>query len=431
MSNNAQRFRVKHAVKSGAVVAALDIGCSKIACLIGRVDPETRAGFVFMGGGRQQSRGFNGGAITDMEALERSIRLAVEDAEREAGQRIDRVILGITGPKVQSELVEAEIEIGQRPVSQRDIKKVNAQALGKAQSKDREILGAYPIMYGVDDQEDIREPLGMFGSRLGVVLNVVMAPKSLVNNLSECVHRAHLEIDRMFPSAIASGAGCLIDDELENGALCIDFGGGVTTVCAFLNGVPAWLDLIRAGGTMITSDIAQAIGTTIAAAERIKTVYGTADLRSPGLAERFEAPRLGSDGRLCAGKMSRNDLAEIISPRTQEVFELIRVSISRSPLRQIMPRRTVLTGGTSQLPGSREVAGQVLAQPVRLGGPVAVDLLGDNYSNPAFSTAAGLISCSLNGFPDAAWAGNQPSALDKNAGKRLVSRIMGWLRENF
>ena len=121
MASNTQRLKPRHVGKAGTVGAALDIGCSKIACLIGRVDPGSRAGFAFMGGGRQQSRGFNGGAITDIEALERSIRLAVEDAEREAGERIDRVILGITGPKVDSHLAEAEIELGQREITGRDV----------------------------------------------------------------------------------------------------------------------------------------------------------------------------------------------------------------------------------------------------------------------------------------------------------------------
>lgn len=431
MAKPEQRLKPRQIGKAGTVIAALDIGCSKIACLIGRVDPGSRAGFQFMGGGRQQSRGFNGGAITDIEALERSVRLAVEDAEREAGERIERIILGITGPKVESQVTDAQIELGGREITSRDVSKVWAQALSKVVPKERELLGAYPIMYGVDDQDGVRDPVGMIGERVRVALNVVTAPKSLVKNLMECVQRAHLAVERIVPSSLASGSGSLIDDEIENGAICIDFGGGVTSVSVFLNGAPAGLDLVRIGGSHITRDIAQGIGTTFAAAERLKTVYGTADADGPGLAERIEAPKLGDDGRLKAGRMAKGELTAMIVPRVEEVFELVKGALMASQLRNILPKRTVLTGGASQLPGVREMATKVLKQPVRLGRPIDADVLGENYGNPAFSTAAGLISYELKGFADAARAG-AASALAGGRGERgIMGRIVNWIRENF
>ncbi|MEL7040864.1 MAG: cell division protein FtsA [Pseudomonadota bacterium] len=431
MATSEHRLKPRQIGKAGTVVAALDIGCSKIACLIGRVDPGSRAGFAFMGGGRQQSRGFNGGAITDIEALERSIRLAVEDAEREAGERIDRIILGITGPKVDSQLAEAEIELGQREISGRDVHKVWGEALQKMVPKERELLGAYPVMYGVDDQDDIRDPVGMIGDRLRVLLNVVTAPKSLVKNLKECVFRAHLGIERIVPSALASGSGTLIEDEIENGAICIDFGGGVTSVSVFMNGAPAWLDLVKVGGARVTSDIAQGIGTTFAAAERLKTLHGTADADGPGMAERIEAPRLGDDGRLKASRMTRGELTAIIAPRIEELFEMVQAHLTASPLRPILPRRTVLTGGASQMAGVREFAAKVLNQPVRLGRPVDADVLGDNFGHPAFSTAAGLISYELRGFADAARAGGAKVFAGDASERGIVARILNWIRENF
>ena len=431
MARTDQRLKPRQIGKAGTVIAALDIGCAKIACLIGRVDPGARAGFAFMGGGRQQSRGFSGGAITDIEALERSVRLAVEDAEREAGERIERVILGITGPKVESRIADAQVEIGQREITGRDVQKVWALALNKVVPKDRELLGAYPVMYRVDDQEDVRDPVGMIGDILCVALNVVTAPKSLVKNLIECVQRAHLTVERIVPSALASGSGTLIEDEVENGAICIDFGGGVTAVSVFLNGAPAWLDLIKVGGAHITGDIAQGIGTTFAAAERLKIVYGSADPDGPGMAERIEAPRLGDDGRLCAGRMARGDLANIVMPRVEEVFELVRRALDASDLAQILPRRTVLTGGASQLPGVREMASRVLGLPVRLGRPIDADVLGENYGNPSFSTAAGLISYELKGFADASRAGAASALAGGSTGRGVIARVLHWIRENF
>lgn len=431
MATSEKRLKPSQVGKAGTVIAALDIGCSKIACLIGRVDPGSRAGFQLLGGGRQQSRGFNGGAITDIEALERSVRLAVEDAEREAGERIEQVILGITGPKVESSLAEAQIELGQREITRRDVTKVWADALDGDMSKDRELLGAYPVMYGVDDQDGIREPVGMIGNKLRVLLNVVTAPKSLVNNLKECVQRAHLNVERIVPSALASGAGSLIDDEVENGAICIDFGGGVTSVSVFLNGAPAGLNLVKLGGANVTSDIAQGIGTTFAAAERLKTIYGTADASGPGMAERIEAPRLGDDGRLKASRMARGELAGMIIPRVEEIFEIVQSALKSSELAPILPKRTVLTGGASQLPGVRDMAASVLQQSVRLGRPIDADILGENYSNPAFSTAAGLISYEVKGFADASRAGAASALAGGMTGRGVFAKVFMWIKENF
>lgn len=431
MATNAQRMTPKQVSRAGTLVAALDIGSSKIACLIGRVDPASRAGFAFLGGGRQQSRGFSGGAITDIEALERSVRLAIEDAEREAGERIESVILGITGPRVSARLAEAEIDLSQKEISAREVRKVWMAALDRDPCRDRDLLGAFPIMYGVDDQDDIRDPIGMIGGKLRVLLNVVTAPKSLVKNLKECVNRAHLKVERIVPSSLASGAGSLIEDEIENGAICVDFGGGVTSVSVFLNGAPAGLDLIKLGGAHITGDIAQGIGTTFAAAERMKTFYGTADLEGPGLAERIEAPRLGDDGRLSAHRMPRGDLALIISPRVEEILEMIGACLARSPLSPILPRRTILTGGSSQLPGVRDAASRILDRPVRLGRPVDADFLGENYGTPAFSTAAGLIQYVVRGFADASQAGGLSATAGGSSGRRVVRRVLNWIRENF
>ncbi|WP_084397860.1 cell division protein FtsA [Henriciella aquimarina] len=425
------RLKPAKAARIGNAIASLDIGSSKITCLIGRYDPSSKAGFTFLGGGRQQSRGFNGGSIKDMEALERSIRLAVEDAERQAGERIEQVVLGITGPKVTCDFVTAAMDIGGREITRKDMKKLHAVALGKVNPKQLEVLSAHPVVYQLDDQEGIKDPAGMIGDKLRVLISVITAPKSLVRNLVECVGRAHLHVDRIIPSAVASGAGALIDDEIENGAICIDMGSGVTSACAFINGAPAWLGLVPAGGAKVTSDIAQGIGTTFAAAERLKTVYGNADTKSAGMAERIEAARLGDDGRLNASKMARGDLAAIIEPRIEETFEYAAKMISGSDLRRIMPRRTVLTGGGSLLPGVRDIAARQLNQPVRLGKPVEADILGESHANPVFSTAAGLLSYEFRGFTDVAKAGSASDSGGVPGKGGLLNRIFRWLSENF
>lgn len=433
MSTFDQRVGHRASQSDGDHFAALDVGGSKLACLIARRDSRQSAGFVLAGAGRQQSRGFKHGAISDIEALERTVRLAVEDAEREAGNRISRVRVGLTGAKVTSRLVSAGCMTGGREVSVRDVRRVHSACLSKMQVKGREVLGVWPIAYRVDDQEGVREPVGMIGSRIGVLVNVVSAPTSVVRNLIECVSRAHLKIEQIVPSSIASGLGALIEDERDNGAICIDMGAGSTSICVMLNGAPAWLGLVPAGGTHVTSDLAQGLGTTFAAAERLKTICGQADPDAPGLAERVEVPRLGDDGRLNGVRKPRQALVDIIAPRIDETFEIIREQLSASPIARVMPRRVVLTGGASQLPGVREAASRALGVPVRLGRPVMGENLGETLSTPAFSTAAGLLTLSMTGHPGAIGAGLAPGQKGgaRSGDDGMVNRTLRWLRENF
>ncbi len=417
--------------KGHGLVAALDIGSSKITCLIASSGGARAHEFKIEGGGHQQSRGFTGGAITDMEGLERSIRLAVEDAERQAGVQIQNVVLGITGAKLATQLVTAEIELGGREITPKDIRRVAMAALAKADTKGRELLTAWPVAYRVDEQEGVRAPGGMIGEQLSVLLSVVTAPAAIVHNLVACVGRAHLDVAHLVPSAIASGAGTLIDDEIENGAICIDMGAGVSAVSVFLYGSPAWLGLVKTGGAHVTSDIAQGIGTTFAAAERIKTVFATADLTGPGLAERIEVPRLGDDGRLQATRMERAAIAHITAPRIEETFEIIAKRLQQSGVRSVLPRRVVLTGGASQLSGIRDVASRILAMPVRLGRPVMADNLGETLGSPGFSTAAGLLMYPFMGFADVARAGAGSARIAGDLSENVVNRAFHWLKENF
>ena len=422
--------------RPSGTVAALDIGCSKTTCLIGRPDTDNSRRMTILGGGRQQTRGFAGGTITDMEGLERSIRLAVEDAEREAGEPISEVILGITGPKLSSRLASASIDIGGRAISAKDVRRLHTAVLARAaQAQNRnqeEVLSAWPVLYTIDTAAGrVRQPVGMIANSLSVKMSIVSAPRAIVKNLVECVGRAHLGVRQLVPSAIASGAGTLIEDEIENGAVCIDLGSGVTAVSVYLHGSPAWLGLVPAGGSHVPSDIAQGIGTTFAAAERLKNVYGTADLEGPGLAERIEAPRLGDDGRLHASRIERAEIARIIAPRIEEIFELAQAALARSDVKSVLPQRVVLTGGASQLPGIREVAGRILGSPIRLGRPVLAESLGEQLATPAFSTASGLLLYPEMGFTDAARAGASSLEAEAGVGPGVASKVLYWLKENF
>lgn len=431
MSSLAQRRGARSALSEGRTIAALDIGSSKVTCLVGQIDSQSGPGFRLIGGGHQQSRGFSGGAITDMEALERAIRLAVEDAERQAGQRIDAVRMGITGPRLTSHLLTAQVGVSASEISQRDVRRVQALAMSKLDAKSGQVLCAYPVAYRVDGQDGVREPVGMIADSVGILLHVVCAPAALVRNLTECVSRAHLKVERIVPSAIASGYGTLIEDERDNGAVCVDMGASVTAVSVFMNGSPAALFLVPAGGGHVTADLAQGLGTTFAAAERIKTVHGQADPQATGLAERIECPKLGDNGRLNAVRLPRQTLVDIINPRIEEIFELISRNLAASDLAKVMPRRSVLTGAASLLPGVREVAGRHLIGPVRLGRPVDAEILGETLGSPGFSTAAGLLTYGLKGEPEAAWAGTAQAKQGVNGAGKRVNKTWNWLKENF
>lgn len=422
--------------RSSGTVAALDIGCSKTTCLIARPDADNPRRMTVLGAGRQQTRGFAGGTITDMEGLERSIRLAVEDAEREAGEQISEVILGITGPKLSSRLITASMEIADRVITARDVRRLHSDALMRAARspghREEEILSAWPVLYTIDKAAGrVRQPVGMIAGVLTVRMSVVSAPRAVMKNLVACVGRAHLGVRQLVPSAIASGAGTLIEDEIENGAVCIDLGSGVTAVSVYLHGSPAWLGLVPAGGSHVTADIAQGIGTTFAAAERLKNVYGTADLEGPGLAERIEAPRIGDDGRLHAFRLERAQLARIIAPRIEEIFEMTLDLLSGSDMKSVLPQRVVLTGGASQLPGVREVASRILKTPIRLGRPVLAETLGEQLATPAFSTASGLLLYPELGFTDAARAGVSSMETEAQGDPGKLKRALYWLKENF
>lgn len=427
----AKRVARMQGQRSGTV-AALDIGCSKTTCLIARPDASNPRRVQILGAGRQQTRGFNGGAITDMEGLERTIRLAVEDAEREAGEPISEVILGISGPQIAACLTEAAIEPGGRAVSEKDLRRLHALALSRVPQKGSEILAGWPVVYTIDKAAGrVRRPVGMIAGSLHVRMAAVTAPRAVVRNLVECVGRAHLGVRQIVPSAIAAGAGTLIEDEIENGAICIDMGAGVTAVSVFLNGAPAWLGLVPAGGAHVTADLAQGLGTTFAAAERLKGLYGTADMDGPGLAERIEAARLGDDGRLHASRIERRELARIISPRIDETFELVCKLLETSEVRKVLPHRVVLTGGASQLPGIREVASRHLRAPVRMGRPVIAEFLGETLATPAFSTASGLLLYPELEFSDAARAGGVSTEETAGPGPNWMNAAFHWLKENF
>jgi cell division protein FtsA len=431
MSSLAQRSTVRDRAQGrGTVMAALDIGSSKITCMIARRADATNGEPRVAGAGAQATKGVRAGAVVDLDGLERSIRLAVEQAERAADLRITDVVLGVAGPDLRSDIVRAKLPMGGREVTAQHVRDVRVAALEGFQPQGREVLHSAALGFSVDGTAGIKDPRGMFAETLTASFLVVSAPTAGLRNIVQCVSRSHLNVSAILAAPFAAGLACLVEDEAEQGAMVIDFGAGVTSAAAFWDGGLLHVETLPMGGARATSDLAQGLGTTFAAAERIKVQHGAVGFSDAGALEMIEAPRLGQDGRLEAHQCSRAEIAQILRPRIEEIMELMDGRLSKaSASGRPLPRRIVLTGGSSQLACLKELAEDIFRAPVRLAKPANVKGLGETYSSPAFAAAAGLLRWELMGGPDAMRANGDRIASDQ--GGSLAKQVFGWVQKNF
>jgi cell division protein FtsA len=431
MSGLAQRSLVRDRANGrSAVIAALDIGSSKVTCMIARRTDATDGEPRVAGAGCQSTKGVRSGAVVDLDALERSIRLAVEQAERAAETRISEVVLGISGPDLRSDVVRAKIPLGGREVTAIHVRDARNAALESFRPTGREMLHSAPLGFTVDGTGGIKDPRGMYAEELTASFLVVSAPTAGLRNIIQCVSRAHLTPVAVLAAPFAAGLAVLVEDEAEQGAMVIDFGAGVTSAAAFSDGGLIHVETLAMGGARASSDLAQGLGTTFAAAERMKTLHGAVGLSDVGALELVEAPRLGADGRLEAAHCSRADIAQVLRPRIEEIFELMDMRLSKaSAAGRPLPRRIVLTGGSSQLPSLRELAEDVFRAPVRLAKPANIKGLGETYSSPSFAAAAGLLRWQQMSVSEASRTGGDRYAAESGAG--VFRRVSSWLQENF
>lgn len=410
-------------------MAALDVGSSKVTCLISRRSDATDGEPRVSGAGSQGTKGVRAGAVVDLDSLERSIRLAVEQAERAADLRITDVVLGVSGPDLRSDVVRAKLPMAGREVNAQHIRDVRNAALDSFKSQGREILHSAPLGFVVDSTAGIRDPRGMYADLLTASFLVVSAPTAGLRNIVQCVSRAHLNPTAILAAPFAAGLACLVEDEAEQGAMVIDFGAEVTAAAAFCDGGLIHVETLPMGGARASKDLAQGLGTTMAAAERLKIQHGAVGLADISALDTVEAPRLGADGRLEAFQRSRADIAQILRPRIEEILEFMDERISRaSAAGRPLPRRIVMTGGSSQLPCMQELAEDIFRAPVRLARPSNVKGLGETYSSPAFAAAAGLLRWELAGGFDASRVGDRTTT---EQGGNLLKRVFGWVQENF
>lgn len=421
-------------VKPG-IIGALDVGSTKVACFIVKADHSRLSGqrnLRVLGIGHQVSRGVRAGTIVDMDAAEEAIRAAVGQAEDMAGVTLRDAIIGIACGQPTTKTIKVEVSIAGHEVGAQDLRHALQHGREQIQSGDREIIHCAPGSYSIDGSRGIRDPRGMYGDRLGVSMHVVTAAQSPIRNLETCVQRCHLDVGGKVAVPYASGISSLVADEMDLGVTVLDMGGGTTSIGVFFDGNLIMADVLPIGGNHITMDLARGLSTTLAHAERLKTLYGSA-LSSPSDGhEMMMIPQIGEDDPDAASQLPRSVLTGIITPRLEETFELVRDRLQESGLESIAGRRVVLTGGASQLNGARETAARILSKQVRLGRPAKLVGLAEAAGGAAFSTCAGLALWAANRTGEALEDGEAEDDLPaKSYGTYGLAGITRWFRENF
>jgi cell division protein FtsA len=405
------------------LIAALDIGTTKIACFVARV--ENNAPRV-VGIGHQVSKGLRCGTVVDIEQAEASILNAVTAAEHIAGDTLHSVIVNASCGAPSSRTVGVEVSIAGHEVGDGDLRRVLEHGRNAQAQPDRRLLHAIPVGFTIDGSRGIRDPRGMFGERLGVNMNLISANAGAVRNIETVVGRCHLNIEAFAVSAYASGLATLVEDEMDLGVTVIDMGGGTTSIAVFFDGSIVFTDSIPVGGGHVTNDIARGLSTPLAHAERMKTLYGSATPSPSDEREIIDVPLVGEEEHAQANHVPKSILTGIIQPRIEETMELVRSRLEASGFEKTAGRRVVLTGGASQLQGVRELAALILDKQVRMGRPIRVQGLADQTGGPAFATCAGLLGFALRRSAD----GLKPAASATSAPGSLFGRFGLWLREN-
>lgn len=416
--------------QKGSVLAALDIGSSKIACFIARIIDD-EGNFEVLGIGHQASAGISKGAVTDLSAAEAAIRQTVHAAENMAaevmkGYPLREVIINVPGIHVKSHGFTIDVDIHGHAVTGNDIRRALAKAQDQAATGDFELVHTIPAGFSIDGHGGIRDPRGMVGQHMGVGIHLVTADGAALRNMATCIERSHLDITSMCHDAYAAGLAALVEDEMDLGCTVIDMGGGVTSIAVFQGGAMIYCDAIPVGGMHVTNDIARGLTTSVADAERLKTLYGSATASTTDESELIDVPQIGEQDDLQPNHVPRAVMIGIIQQRLEEILEITRDKLRTSGLGPAMGRRVVLTGGASQLPGMRDLAQHILDKQVRLGRPIRVNGLAEAVNGPAFATTAGLLSYiseRADEMPAEIMAGVEPNG--------LWERVRFWLRENW
>jgi cell division protein FtsA len=431
---------MRRAAMQRGVVAILDIGSSKTACLVLRFDgPERRrdadgvgsmAGqsqFRIIGAATTRARGVRFGEIHVMSETESAIRTVVQSAQKMANVRVDHVIACFAGAEPRSYGLAGDIELQDSVVTEQDVARVLAACDMPDIGHGREVLHAQPVNFALDHRSGLGDPRGQIGNRLACDMHLLSVEASVVQNLFHCIRRCDLELAGIASSAYVSGISSLVEDEQELGAACIDMGGGSTGISVFIKKHMIYADSVRMGGDHITSDIAKGLQIPMTVAERIKTKHGGVHATSMDDREMIEIGGDSGDWEKDRRQVSRTEVIGIIRPRVEEILEEARARLDAAGFDHLPSQQIVLTGGASQLPGLDMLAARILGQRVRLGRPLRIQGLPSAVAGPAFSSAVGL--CLFAAHPQDEWWDFEIPAEKYPA--RSLKRAFKWFKDNW
>ena len=414
------------------IIAGLDIGSSKTTALIAQAvggDSKSAPTLKILGVGQARTTGLRRGVVSDIEETTRSIKKAVEDAERMSGTKIDTIYAGIAGEHVRAMISKGIVAVNGDEISKADVDRANDVARAQPVPQDRELLHAIPQEYSVDKNQGIRDPIGMIGTRLETEMYLVTIGASPAMNLRKSVERAGYHVQELVLEPLASSLSVLTEDEKELGVALVEMGAGTTDIAVFHEGKIRYLGTVNYGGNNVTSDIVQGIGVTQADAERLKEKYGCAYEPLVDPTEVIQLPSTVAQGDR---HIPREVLAHIIHQRMDEIFNLVLSEIERAGFAQRLNGGVVISGGAAAMQGVAELAADVFGTGVRIGSPAEnIGGLSDSVDAPRFATVVGL---ALYGAHRSA-AGFAPSgrhrALAGAGVDRFTKRIKSWLEDFF
>jgi len=400
-------------------IVGLDIGTKKTAAIIGEITEDKKIEII--GIGTTDSRGLRKGVVVNLEATVNAIKKAQEEAELMAGVEIDSAFVGISGAHIKSFNSRGVIAVSgkNKEISPEDIERVIDQSKAVSIPPDREIIHIIPQEFVVDEQDGIKDPLGMSGIKLEVNVHIVTSATTSVQNLKTCIERAGIEIERIVLNQIAASNSTLTHDEMELGVGMIDMGGGTTEVAIFERGSLWYTSIIPIGGDNFTNDIAVGLRTPIPEAEKIKKKFGCVSTPMLDEQDTIEVPSVGRGKK--PRILSRQLLADIIQPRAEEIFRLVDNDIKRMGYEKSLNSGIVLTGGTALLEGLEEVAEEIFDLPVRRGDPSGIGGLAERVNTPDYAASVGLI---LFGYDQ--W---KEKTLSKDRKRSLWVKFKDWLKE--
>ncbi|MCR9186395.1 MAG: cell division protein FtsA [Halieaceae bacterium] len=409
-------------VQDKRMIVGLDIGTSKVVALVGEIGAE--GGLEVVGIGSHPSKGMKKGVIVNIESTVQSIQRAVEEAELMAGCQIHSVYVGIAGSHIRSLNSHGIVAIRDREVQPPDLERVLDAAQAVAIPADQKVLHILPQEYVIDNQEGVKEPLGMSGVRLEAKVHLVTCAVNAAQNIEKCIRRCGLEVEEVILEQLASSYSVLTEDERELGVCLVDIGGGTTDIAIFTEGSIRHTGVIPIAGDQVTNDIATALRTPTQHAEEIKIKYACALTQLAGPDETIKVPSVGDRP---PRDLSRQSLAEVVEPRYDELFTLIQGELRRSGYEEAIRAGVVLTGGTSKMEGVVELAEEIFHMPVRVGYPQSVKGLNDIVRNPIYSTGVGLLQYGQK------QAGERAGSAQRSAanGEGLVARLRNWIQSNF